>query len=81
MSDNAFCQPISVDRAPQGRRCEWCNKLAAHQLTAIGGIHHNQGGFFCHACGEEFARAVTKSMSRETAIPPRRSTIIYITAC
>ncbi len=64
MSNNAFCQPISVDRAPQGRRCEWCNQLAAHHLTAIGGTHHNQGGFFCYECGEAFAHAVTKPMRR-----------------
>jgi hypothetical protein len=64
MSDNTFREPISVDRSPEGRRCDWCNKLAARQLTAIGGIHHNQGGFFCHVCGEEFTRAVTRSMRR-----------------
>lgn len=64
MLDNAFRQPISVDRAPEGHLCERCNKLAIHHLTAIGGIHHNQGGFFCHGCGEEFARAVIRSMSR-----------------
>lgn len=64
MPYNAFCQPISVDMAPQGRRCEWCNRLAAHQLTAIGGTYHNQGGFFCQACGEDFARAVTRSTRR-----------------
>ena len=64
MPYNAFHRAISVDRAPEGHRCEWCNKLAVHQLTAIGGTYHNQGGFFCHRCGEEFAHAVTRSMRR-----------------
>ncbi len=64
MSNNAFRQPISVDRAPEGHLCDGCDKLAVHQLTAIGGLYHNQGGFFCQGCGEEFAHAVTKSMSR-----------------
>ena len=61
MSNQAFRRPISVDRAPQGHRCDWCNKLAVQQLTAIGGVHHNQAGFFCEACGEEFAHAVCQS--------------------
>ena len=61
-----FHQPISVERAPEAHLCEWCSKLAVHQLTVIGGIHHNQGGFFCQGCGEEFARAVSKSMRRIT---------------
>jgi hypothetical protein len=64
MSNNAFRQPISIDRAPEGHLCDGCDKLAVHQLTAIGGVYHNQGGFFCQGCGEEFAHAVTKSMSR-----------------
>jgi hypothetical protein len=58
MSNQAFRRPISVDSAPQGHRCDWCNKLAVQQLTAIGGVHHNQAGFFCEECGEEFAHAV-----------------------
>lgn len=61
MSNQAFRRPISVDRAPQGHRCDWCNKLAVQQLTAIGGVHHNQAGFFCEQCGEEFALAVCQS--------------------
>jgi len=64
MLDNAFRQPISVDRAPEGHLCDWCDKLAVHQLTAIGGRYHNLGGFYCQRCGEEFARAVAKSMNR-----------------
>lgn len=67
MPNYALQQPISVDWAPQGHRCEWCSKLAAYQLTAIGGTHHNQGGFFCQGCGEEFASAITKPMSGITA--------------
>ena len=63
MSNHAFQRPISVDRAPQGHRCEWCNKLAVQQLTAIGGVHHNQAGFFCEQCGEEFAHAVAEAMN------------------
>lgn len=64
MSNHAYCQPISVDRAPQGHRCEWCNQLAVHHLIAIGGLHHNQAGFFCERCGEEFAHTVNTPMRR-----------------
>jgi hypothetical protein len=64
MLDNAFRRPISVDRAPEGHLCDWCCKPAVHQLTAIGGICHNQGGFFCPECAEEFAYAVAESMNR-----------------
>ena len=64
MSDNEFRQPISVDFAPAGHLCEWCGKPAVHQLTAIGGKRHNEGGFFCQTCGEEFARAVAASLYR-----------------
>lgn len=64
MPSHAFCQPISVERAPLGRRCEWCNKPAAYHLTALGGIHHNQSGFFCLECGEEFTRAVSRPVSK-----------------
>lgn len=64
-----FDQPISVESAPEGHLCEWCSTLAAYRLTAIGGIHHNQSGFFCQGCGEEFARAVSKSMRRIHCTP------------
>ena len=64
MVNHAFSQPISVDRAPQDHRCEWCSQLAVYQLTAIGGFHHNQAGFFCEECGEQFAHAVTTSLRR-----------------
>ena len=72
MLNNTFCQPISVDSVPQGRLCEWCNKPAVHQLTAIGGPMHNQGGYFCHGCGEEFTQAVTRSKTGASS-PPKDS--------
>lgn len=58
MKSTDFCCAISTDLVPPGRRCEWCGKLAEHQLTAMGGQHHNQGGFFCAGCGQEFALLV-----------------------
>ena len=64
MLDYAFRLPVSVDCAPEGHLCEWCGKPAVHQLTAIGGRNHNDGGFFCQACSEEFARTVADSLSR-----------------
>ncbi len=67
MSDNEFRQPISVDFAPEGHLCEWCGKPAVHQLTAIGGKCRNEGGCFCQACSEEFARTVADSLSRVIA--------------
>jgi len=63
MLNNAFCQPISVDTAPEGHFCDMCNKLAVHHLTAIGGVHHNQAGYFCQGCGEDFANAVELTLS------------------
>ncbi|HEX6481259.1 MAG TPA: hypothetical protein VF043_20660 [Ktedonobacteraceae bacterium] len=64
-----FDQPISVEMAPEGHLCEWCSTLAVYRLTAIGGIHHNQAGFFCQGCGEDFALAVCKSMGRIHSTP------------
>ena len=64
MFENEFRQPISVDQAPAGSLCEWCGKPAVQQLTALGGRSHNDGGFFCRSCGEEFARTVADSLSR-----------------
>jgi hypothetical protein len=61
MANNEFYQAVSIDFAPQGSPCEWCGKPAVQQLTAIGGKYHNEGGFFCLACGEEFTRAVSNS--------------------
>jgi hypothetical protein len=58
MPDNEFEQPISIDFAPEGSLCEWCGEPAVERLTVIGGKSHNEGGFFCHACGEKFIRAV-----------------------
>ena len=75
MSDNDFRQPISVDFAPQGSLCEWCGKPAVHQLTALGGKHHNEGGFFCRSCGEEFARTVASSLSRMAVMDWEQPTV------
>ncbi len=58
MAQNEFMQSVSVDGVPRGSRCEWCGKPAVVQLTAIGGLSHNESGLFCHSCGEEFKRAV-----------------------
>jgi len=58
MSENEFRRPISVDGVPRGSLCEWCRKPAEVQLTAIGGLSHNDSGLFCRSCGEEFTRAV-----------------------
>ncbi len=68
MSQNEFMQSVSVDGVPRGSRCEWCGKPAVVQLTAIGGISHNEGGLFCRACGEEFKRAVINISSIESSI-------------
>lgn len=51
---NEFCRPFSIDFAPRVSRCEWCGAPATSQITAIGGIHHNEGGYFCDTCGEKF---------------------------
>lgn len=64
MFDGAFRQPVSIDRAPQGRMCEWCGKPAVNQLTALGGTRHNAGGYFCQACGEKFTRIVADTLDR-----------------
>jgi hypothetical protein len=64
MPDNEFEQPISIDFAPEGSLCEWCGKPAVEQLTVIGGESHNEGGYFCHECGEKFIRAVADPNSK-----------------
>jgi hypothetical protein len=69
MASKDFKQAISIDFAPQASVCEWCSKPADEQLTAIGGIYHNKGGFFCRACGEEFTRLILNSVS--TRVAPR----------
>ncbi|HEY4034872.1 MAG TPA: hypothetical protein VGL94_13000 [Ktedonobacteraceae bacterium] len=61
MRDNEFNRPVSTDSTPDGKSCEWCDRLAEQQLTAIGGTHHNESGFFCHPCGEQFTQSVQKS--------------------
>ena len=67
MSTNEFLRPISVDSAPRGSRCEWCGNPAEKQLTAIGGISHNEGGLFCRPCGEQFSLAVIANAARHVA--------------
>ena len=63
--ENGFRQPISIDLAPAERVCEWCGKPAVYQLTALGGMDHNESGFFCGPCSEAFVRAVASSLYRE----------------
>jgi len=67
MSLNEFRRPISVDSAPRGSRSEWCGQPAEQQLTAIGGIYHNEGGLFCRPCGEQFSLAVVTNSARTAA--------------
>jgi len=67
MLNNDFNGSIVRDFAPHGSLCEWCQKPAVQQLTAIGGPNHNEGGFFCSACGEEFVRAVAATLHPEAA--------------
>ena len=67
MSLNEFRRPISVDSAPRDSRCEWCGQPAEQQLTAIGGIYHNEGGLFCRPCGEQFSLAVVTNSARTAA--------------
>jgi hypothetical protein len=62
MKYNEFHRPISADFAPRGSVCEWCGKPAERQLTAIGGIYHNQSGIFCRSCGERFLETVIHSL-------------------
>ena len=69
MIENEFRRPVSVDTAPRGSLCEWCGKPAEVQLTAIGGIAHNESGLFCNSCGQEFTRAVTSAAGTTTARP------------
>lgn len=62
MKSTDFSCAIATDLVPPGRCCEWCGKPAEHQLTAMGGQHHNQGGFFCARCGQEFALLVCATL-------------------
>ena len=59
MAENEFRRAVSVDSAPAGSQCEWCEKPAIVRLTVIGGVSHNESGLFCQACGAQFARNVT----------------------
>ena len=68
MAQNEFMQSVSVDGVPRGSRCEWCGKPAEVQLTAIGGLSHNDGGLFCRSSGEEFKRAVINISSVKPSI-------------
>jgi hypothetical protein len=58
MQYNLLQQPISHDFVPYGSHCEWCGKEAVEQLTALGGLHHNQSGRFCPSCGRAFMKQV-----------------------
>jgi hypothetical protein len=59
--NNDFDSSIVTDFVPHGSLCEWCQKPTVQQLTVIGGIFHNESGFFCSFCGEKFACTVTAS--------------------
>ena len=75
MSKNEFRQPVAVDSAPRGSRCEWCGKPAEVQLTAIGGNAHNDSGLFCRPCGEQFTHAVVNSSKAWTTSGTSRTAI------
>jgi hypothetical protein len=61
MHKNEFNSLVSTDIIPDGKTCEWCQERADKQFTAIGGMHHNKSGIFCHSCGEEFSQVVLTS--------------------
>lgn len=65
MINNGFDSSIVKDFAPRGSLCEWCQQSAVQQLTVIGGIFHNESGYFCSLCGEEFARKVAASLTKD----------------
>ncbi len=75
MIENEFRRPVSVDTAPRGSLCEWCGKPAEVQLTAIGGIAHNESGLFCNSCGQEFTRAVTSAAGKTTSTDTTQQTL------
>jgi len=64
MFENEFRRPVSIDLAPEGSVCEWCGKPAVYQITAIGGMHHNEQGIFCSKCSAQYACAVADSLNR-----------------
>lgn len=61
MAEHEFRRSVSTDRAPRGSQCEWCDKPAVSQITAIGGSSHNDSGLFCRDCGEKFAYTVAQA--------------------
>src|SRR5260370_27011138 len=75
MIENEFRRPVSVDTAPRGSRCEWCGKPAEVQLTAIGGIAHNESGLFCNSCGQEFTPAFTNAACTTTSTDTTQQTL------
>jgi hypothetical protein len=64
MFENEFRRPVSIDFAPEGSVCEWCGKPAVYQITAIGGIHHNEQGLFCSKCGVQYICAIADFLDR-----------------
>jgi len=65
MTNHEFSQAISIDFVPLSSMCEWCSRQAEARLTAIGGVYHNKGGFFCRSCGEEFTRLILDSLKQK----------------
>jgi hypothetical protein len=63
--ENEFRQPVSIDFAPAGSICKWCGKPAVHALTVVGGSEHNDSGYFCGSCSNEFIRAVACDLFRD----------------
>lgn len=64
MRTNEFSCSVSIDMAPRDSRCEWCGKPATQQITALGGLHHNQSALLCAGCGLEFVRVVIEATTR-----------------
>jgi len=72
MQTNEFNRLFSIDTVPSGKVCNWCDKLAEKQITAIGGNHHNKSGAFCHSCGEQFSQCI------DNALPKVRSGLFHV---
>ena len=70
MLKNEFNRAVARDSVPSGTVCEWCDKPAEQQLTAIGGIYHNESGVFCRSCGEQFFQGVINSLHSQAVMPP-----------
>lgn len=60
-----FRQPVSIESAPDGKVCEWCGKPAVQQLTVLGGIGHNDSGYFCESCSEKFILMIASDLQRD----------------